>query len=191
MPRTESKTFQCHPNDAQEQINFHQQFHWSLISSQDVKTVDNSLEKRGDTVYSVRQSEHYVKLTFSRDLDAPNIHEIKKLESAYNALREPVRKELKYPKDHKDIIFVGMWVSIIPFPVVVFFMSSFVIGIVVSIIVFVLANVLYYCGFASHDRAVKEAYDKEFQRSAQEHRQNLQNYAEERRRILSEVKKYN
>jgi len=99
MGRTESKSFQCHPSDEQEQIDLMQKFHWSLIGSQDVKTVDNHLETRGGELYQVRSSEHYVKLTFSRDLELPNLNEIKKLEAEYFGLPYP-----EYPR------------SIFPFP---------------------------------------------------------------------------
>jgi len=44
MARTESITFQVHPNDEQEQINLMQKFHWSLLSTQEIKTIDNHLE---------------------------------------------------------------------------------------------------------------------------------------------------
>ncbi|MBI1926102.1 hypothetical protein HYR99_17845 [Candidatus Poribacteria bacterium] len=69
MARTESISFQVHPNDEQEQINLMQKFHWSLLNSQEIKTIDNRLERRGDDIYQVSSSEHYVKLTFSRELD--------------------------------------------------------------------------------------------------------------------------
>lgn len=93
MARTESVSFQVHPNDEQAQISFMQKFHWSLMQTQEIKTVDNSLERRGDTTYSVRTTEHYVKLSFNRELDTPNLAEIKKLEDQYNAL-----PAAKYPK---------------------------------------------------------------------------------------------
>lgn len=64
-----------------------EQFCWNLLSSQDVKTVDNSLEVRGDDLYQVRTTEHYVKLTFSRDLDTLHLAEIRALETEYNNLR--------------------------------------------------------------------------------------------------------
>jgi hypothetical protein len=93
MARTESITFQCHPDDEQEQINLMQKFHWSLSNNQTIKTVDSHLEQRGDSIYSVTNSEHYVKLTFSREVDLPNLSEIKKLEAAYFGLPVP-----QYPK---------------------------------------------------------------------------------------------
>ncbi|MCL2711032.1 MAG: hypothetical protein FWE95_09150, partial [Planctomycetaceae bacterium] len=89
MARTESKTLTCHPAAEREIVEVHEKFHWSLTNSQDVKTVNQGLEKGGwldDNVYSVRRTEHYVKLTFSREIDLPNLGEIKKLENAYFGL---------------------------------------------------------------------------------------------------------
>ena len=92
MARTESTSIQAHPKDEQNQINLMQKFHWNLIGSQEIKTIDNHLEKRGDDLYQVTSSEHYVKLTFSRDLDTPNLNEVKKLENEYFSIKAP-----KYP----------------------------------------------------------------------------------------------
>lgn len=94
MSRTESTSFQVHPNDEQQQINLMQQFHWSLLNSQEIKTVDSHLESRGDDIYSVTKTEHYVKLTFSRALDLPNLKEIKNLEQQFNGLPRPVFPKL-------------------------------------------------------------------------------------------------
>jgi len=97
MGRTESKSFQCHPADEQEQIELMQKFHWSLTNSQEIKTVDNYQEVRGGELYQVRSSEHYVKLTFSRDIDLPNLNEIKKLESEYFGLPSPDYPRSMFP----------------------------------------------------------------------------------------------
>jgi len=182
MARTESKTFQCHPDDAQREIDFHQKFHWSLLSSQDVKTIDNSLEKRGDTIYSVRKSEHYVKLTFSRELDAPNINEVKALEKAYHELREPERG--KYPDPMTAGCGLGFFSVIIG--LALWFFTSFTLGLTVAIIGIVLA-ILVSIFF---DLPENTARQKERDRIDQEHKQNLQTYEQERRRILSEVETY-
>ena len=40
MGRTESKSIQCHPSDEQEQIDLMQKFHWSLMSSQEIKNAN-------------------------------------------------------------------------------------------------------------------------------------------------------
>ena len=104
MARTESFSFQVHPNDEQKEINAMQKFHWSLLNSQEVKTVDSHVEQRGDGIYSVTNSEHYVKLTFSRELDLPNLNEIKRLEQNFFGLPVP-----KYPK----IFPVSIWLWIV------------------------------------------------------------------------------
>jgi len=45
-----------------------------------------------DDIYQVTSSEHYVKLTFNRELDLPNLNEIKKLENEFFSIPYP-----KYP----------------------------------------------------------------------------------------------
>jgi hypothetical protein len=107
MARTESYSMQVHPNDEQSQINLMQKFHWSLQNSQEIKTVDSHLEKRGDDIYSVTNSEHYVKLTFSRELDLPNLKEVKELEQQYFGLPVP-----KYPKLFPGSIWLWLFLSI-------------------------------------------------------------------------------
>ena len=105
MARTESKTLTCHPDAERDVIDTHQKFHWSLLNSQDVKTKTTGVEKGGwldDNLYSVTRTEHYVKLSFSRDLDTPNLNEIKKLESAYFGLPSPYYPSL-FP------IHIGLW----------------------------------------------------------------------------------
>lgn len=89
MSRTESKSIQVHPNNEQQQIDLMQKFHWSLINSQEIKNIDNHLERRGDDLYQVKKSEHYVKLTFSRSLGLPNLDKIRQLENNFFALRAP------------------------------------------------------------------------------------------------------
>ncbi|KAF0140558.1 MAG: hypothetical protein FD122_2358 [Stygiobacter sp.] len=104
MARTESVSFQVHPNNEQAQIDLMQKFHWSLLNSQEIKTIDNHLERRGDDIYQVSSSEHYVKLTFNRELDLPNLNDIKRLEQQYNSLPYPT-----YPK----LFPISIWVWII------------------------------------------------------------------------------
>jgi hypothetical protein len=87
MGRTESVSFQVHPNDEQEQINLMQKFCWNLLGSQEIKTIDNHLERRGDDIYQVTSSQHYVKLTFSRELETPNLPQIREIENDYFSLK--------------------------------------------------------------------------------------------------------
>lgn len=108
MARTESYSLQVHPNDEQSQINLMQKFHWSLQNSQEIKTVDSHLERRGDEIYSVTNSEHYTKLTFSRELDLPNLKEVKELEQKYFGLPVP-----KYPKMFPGNIILWLVLSLI------------------------------------------------------------------------------
>lgn len=104
MARTESVSFQVHPNNEQAQIDLMQKFHWSLLTTQEIKTIDNHLERRGDDIYQVTNSEHYVKLTFNRSLDLPNLNDVKRLEQQYNSLPYPT-----YPK----LFPISIWVWII------------------------------------------------------------------------------
>ena len=65
------------------------------MPAQEIKTVDSSLEKRGDKIYSVTKSENYIKLVFKRDLSTPNLDKIKKLENEYFSLNYPTSPGLK------------------------------------------------------------------------------------------------
>lgn len=90
MARTESKVMEVDPNREQAAVEFMQIFHWNLMNAQHVKnkTKNTRLERRGDELYSVTETEteHFVVLTFSRDLDAPGIERIRALESEYRGL---------------------------------------------------------------------------------------------------------
>jgi len=186
MARTESKTFQCHPDATQGEIDIHQKFHWSLLSSQDVKTVDNSLEQRGNSIYNVRKSEHYVKLTFSRDLDTPNLNEIKKLEEAYYGLPEPEANLSYYTPDTSGtscfvfiiaVVFMVLAGGALPEP-------GIVIGIgVVFLIAYFMGVSIWKSNKIKEDRAITDRINGERE---QERSKN----AQERRRILSEVARY-
>lgn len=103
MARTESFTIQVHPRDEQEQIGLMEKFHWSLLSTQEIKTKDSHLEARGDGIYSVTETEHYIKLAFSRAMDNPNLGVIKKLEAEFFGLKFPTFPKL-FP------IHWGLWI---------------------------------------------------------------------------------
>ena len=66
---------------------------WNLLSTQEIKTSDNYLERKADVIYQKRSTDHYVKLAFSRYLDTPHLDKIRALEKEYFDLPEPV-----YPK---------------------------------------------------------------------------------------------
>ena len=52
------------------------------------------MERRGDDIYQVTNSEHYIKLAFNRALDLPNLAEIKRLEKSYRDLTVPEQPKL-------------------------------------------------------------------------------------------------
>lgn len=102
MARTESISIQSHPSDEQAQINLMQRFHWNLLSTQEIKTVDKHLERRGDKIYQITDSEKYVKLAFTRDIDLPNLNNIRKLEQEYFSLPVP-----NHPRAMSVLILIG------------------------------------------------------------------------------------
>lgn len=106
MARTESKSIQVHPRDEQAQIDLMQRFHWSLLNSQEIKTVDNHLEQRGNSIHSVTNTENYVKLVFSRDLELPNLDKIKRLEEEFFSLSYPNYPD--YPTPIGCFMVVGL-----------------------------------------------------------------------------------
>ena len=162
MARTESKSFQCHPNDEQEQIDLMQKFHWSLLSSQTIDKVDSHLEQRGDDIYSVTTSEKYVKLTFSRDLDLPNLNEIKKLEAEYFGLPYP-----DYPRS------IFPFPSFIPIPGFLFWIVFWFASVGIGLVIWLLYVFLSYKPKKAKAESVAQS-----------------NY-EKRQQILKEVEKYN
>lgn len=94
MPsRTESKVMRVAPGEEQDVIDFMQKLFWNLLSTQEIKTSDNYLQKKDDAIYQVHSTDHYVKMAFSRYLDTPHLDRIQSLEKEYFDLPEPV-----YPK---------------------------------------------------------------------------------------------
>ena len=142
-----------------------------------------------------------MKLTFSRDLDTPNLSEIKKLESAYLrhlGLPEPVRR--KYPEtpplEGGAIGCATFCFSIIVGGVLWYFIPSFIIGLMVFIGAIIIGSVLMKnvetaSGVTARNDAADAAYKEACARVDQEHKQNVQNFYDEHRRIFSEVAKYN
>lgn len=79
----ETKSLSVIPSDEQRTIDEMQAFGWELVSSQEIATKDSHLERRGDTLYSVTESENYVKLVFNRDTSIPNYAELDALYRQY------------------------------------------------------------------------------------------------------------
>jgi len=105
MPsRTESKVMRVAPGEEQEVIDFMQKLFWNLLSTQEIKTSDNYLERKSDVIYQKHSTDHYVKMAFSRYLDTPHLDKIRTLEKEYFDLPEPV-----YPK----LFPLGIWIWIV------------------------------------------------------------------------------
>ncbi len=79
----ETKSLSVIPSDEQRTIDEMQAFGWELVSSQEIATKDSHLERHGDTLYSVTESENYVKLFFSRDTSIENYAELDVLYRQY------------------------------------------------------------------------------------------------------------
>ena len=82
----ETKTLTVNPNAEQSTIDLFACFAWNLKSSQEIKTKDSHLERRGDDIVSVTETEHYVKLVFERDTKRENYARIKELEETYHRI---------------------------------------------------------------------------------------------------------
>ena len=99
----ETKSLSVIPSDEQRTIDEMQAFGWELMSSQEVSTKDSHLEQHGNTLYSVTESENYVKLVFSRDTSIPNYAE---LDALY-------RQYLEYPNVGHPGGRIKKWLAII------------------------------------------------------------------------------
>lgn len=89
----ETKSLSVRPSDEQSTIDLYANFGWNLQSSQEVKTKDSHLEKKGDAIYNVTESEHYIKLVFQREKSMPNYDEIANLERQYYDVYVPYCKK--------------------------------------------------------------------------------------------------
>ncbi|MDR1904812.1 MAG: hypothetical protein LBQ88_21335 [Treponema sp.] len=85
----EIKSISVAPAAEEDTINLWQTFGWELKTTQEVKNKDSHLEKRGDDLVSVTETEHYVKLTFERDPTRQNYAALKSLEEQFYAARHP------------------------------------------------------------------------------------------------------
>ncbi len=82
----ESSVKKVSPYDEEATINLMSRFAWKLTHTQEVNTKDSHLETRNGDLYSVTETQNYVKLTFERDTNMPNYERIAELEKEYTAL---------------------------------------------------------------------------------------------------------
>ena len=70
----EIKSFTCHPDYEQEVIDFRRKVGWEFISTQEIYNKDTHMEGGffTNTITSITETTHYVKITFQRDRDKVN-----------------------------------------------------------------------------------------------------------------------
>jgi len=72
MANMETKNLRVKPEYEDSTISSMQRYGWQLFSSNEIHSKDSHLEQRGDSIYSVSESTHFVKLVFQRDTSDPN-----------------------------------------------------------------------------------------------------------------------
>ena len=108
MAMKEFKSFSVLPSEEEDTIKLWQTFGWELVGApQEIYNKDSNLERKGDDIYSVTTTTHYIKLTFERDPERKNDDELKSLETQYYDLKDPY-----YPYN-KPKIFFGTLITII------------------------------------------------------------------------------
>ena len=87
-PVWESKVVQVAPSYEDETIDEYQTFGWELRSSQTIDKQDSHLENQFGTIYSVTETEKYVKLTFRRNKKMLNYEKLVELENRYHSTKD-------------------------------------------------------------------------------------------------------
>lgn len=88
MAKIESKVMQVHPAREASTISRMERFGWVLKTNQDVVTKDSHDELIGDTLYSVTETERYIKLMFQRDTEDERYPLYQKGEALYDEILE-------------------------------------------------------------------------------------------------------
>jgi len=106
----ETKTITVHPNYVQESMDEHAIFGWEVSGNQEVKTVDSHLETRGDNLYNVTQTEHYIRLTYQRDpASIPKYSELSALDKEYFSVPGPGTPSNLFSKFSLIILGIGVF----------------------------------------------------------------------------------
>ncbi|MHB9295843.1 hypothetical protein PilKf_01595 [Pillotina sp. SPG140] len=86
----EFKTLNVAPGGENKAIEFWQHFGWELMGApQEIYSKDSHLEKSGDTIKSVTETTHYIKLSFQRDTTMNHYSELASLQKEYEAIPDP------------------------------------------------------------------------------------------------------
>lgn len=110
----ETKSLTVPPDAENDQISLWQTFGWELFSTQEVLSKDSHLEEGffGNSINSVTETTHYIKLTFQRDpANVPHYAELKRLETEFNSVPSPGDPPTKFSILH---IIIGLFLCTIP-----------------------------------------------------------------------------
>lgn len=127
MSRMENKSISVAPKYEQETIEIHNRFGWLLVSTQVIYNQDSHIERRGDSLYNVTETENYVKLMFTRDKDMPNYNEIVSVEQKYYSLLNQKPYEDTASETAKKLCIIVSIISVL-FAVLVLSHSDIVTG---------------------------------------------------------------
>ncbi|MDR1013961.1 MAG: hypothetical protein LBL86_03165 [Coriobacteriales bacterium] len=149
----EHDSFTVSPSSETAAIERKQRFGWELFSTQEVKIKDSHLEGAGgNSVRSVTETEHYIKLSFQRDTDMPNYTQLKALEGRFNGLHAP-------DKPAEPSVGCGMIIAII---------VGFALWIVPGVIL-LLVYLLHFKPKTKEKHAVELAeYNRQYERYSKE-----------------------
>ena len=105
----ETKFIEVHPTTVEDTIKVWHSFGWEMVGApQEIYNKDSHQERRGDTIYNVTETTHYVKITFQRDNKMPNYAELASLERRYDAINPYHPGD--HPKKFSWLIALGLGV---------------------------------------------------------------------------------
>ena len=113
MAKLESRTIQVHPKNENATIAHMERFGWELKNAQDVVTKDSHDELWGDTIYSVTETERYIKLMFQRDTEGEKYAWYCKGEALNDEIEELRRKSKHYDFSFKIWPDMPKWLYIV------------------------------------------------------------------------------
>ena len=98
MANMETKNLRIPPSEEDETISLMQRYGWQLFSSNEIHSKDSHEELRGETVYSVTETTHFIKLVFQRDKSDPKYADFVALETLDSKLAE-IKEPFRWQED--------------------------------------------------------------------------------------------